>query len=92
VNYTFAISLILHLTFFAVVSLLAGRSHPRVMAIPDQNIRWVNIAPPVVQTAEAPIQVKPATSVPVPKPKVEKAATVLAEKPRKTQETKPLPE
>ena len=91
-NYTFAISLILHLTFFADVSVLAGRHQPRVMAIPDQNIRWVNIAPPVVQTAEAPIQVKPATSVPVPKPKVEKAATVLAEKPQKPQETKPLPE
>jgi len=92
VNYPFIISLILHLTVCAVLGLVVEQHRPRVMTLPTQTIRWVNIAPAVVPSTGTTIPIESASPIPPTKPKVEKATTILPDKPPKVSETKSLSE
>ncbi|MDD5541145.1 MAG: energy transducer TonB [Candidatus Marinimicrobia bacterium] len=93
-SHPYTISFALHLTFFVALGFIAGWSRPRVMTVPTQTIRWVDIVPPTIPTVEAPAPVKspPPAPKPKPKPKNEESTAIRPEKPQPQPEPKPVPE
>lgn len=91
-NYPFAISFILHLTFCAVLGFISIRNRPHAMAVPTQTVRWINIVPPVASAIEAPLPVKPLPPVRSPIIKPQETSAIIPEKIRSLPEPKPQTE